>query len=180
MCNRHPRNGSDWVQAVAFNPVNPDQLASASDDKSIKIWSLKDGQCQQTLQGHSAPVTQVEFLDDGTLVSCDSRGSTKFWDIATGTAKAEVPGQKFTFSKAASGTEQRAGRFLVTSEGDLVLVHQADGGEASDVNKVPVAFFLAPALSIPVSTVACVGEHIGIGCKSGAVIHLRAPWLVKA
>jgi WD40 repeat protein len=53
MCNRHPRNGSDWVKAVAFNPVNPDQLASASDDKSIEIWSLKDGQCLQTLEGHS-------------------------------------------------------------------------------------------------------------------------------
>jgi len=124
----------------------------------------------------------VEFLDDGTLVSCDSRGSTKFWDISTGTAKAEVPGEKFTFSKAAvskaaAGSEQRAGRFLVTSQGDLVLVHLADGGETSDAKKVPVAFFRAPS---PVKTIACTGEYIGVGCSSGAVLHLRAAWLVEA
>ena len=122
-------------------------------------------------------VTQVKFEDDGTLVSCSSDGSTKRWDVSTGKAKDEVPGEKFVFSEAAAGSEQRVGRFLITSKGDLVLVHQADGGEASDVNKVPVAFFLAPS---PIRTVACAGEHIGIGCESGAVIHLRAPWLVES
>jgi len=119
----------------------------------------------------------VEFLDDGTLVSCDRRGSTKFWDISTGTAKAEVPGEKFTFSMAAAGSEQRAGRFLVTSQGDLVLVHLADGGEANDAKKVPVAFFRAPS---PIASISCTGEYIGVGCSSGAVLHLRAAWLVEA
>ena len=88
-----------------------------------------------------------------------------------------MPGEKFTFSKAAAGSEQRAGRFLVTSKGDLVLVYHADGGEANDAKKVPVAFFRAPS---PVCTVACAGEHIGIGCESGAVLALRATWLVEA
>ena len=70
----------------------------------------------------------MEFQDDATLVSCSVDGSTKFWDISTGTPKTEVPGEKFTFSEAAAGTEQRVGRFLVTSKGDMVLVHHADGG----------------------------------------------------
>ena len=119
----------------------------------------------------------MEFRDEGTLVSCSADGSTKFWDISTGTAKAEVPGEKFTFSKAAAGSEQRAGRFLVTSEGDLVLVYHADGGEANDAKKVPVAFFRAPS---PIASISCSGEHIGVGCSSGAVLHLRAAWLVEA
>jgi WD40 repeat protein len=123
----------------------------------------------------------VEFLDDGTLASSSNDGSTKFWDISTGTPKTDVPGKTFTFSKAAAGTapgtEQRAGRYIITAEGDLLLVHHADGGEASDAKKVPVAFFRAPS---PVRTVACAGEHIGIGCESGAVIHLRASWLVES
>ena len=119
----------------------------------------------------------MEFLDDGTLVSCDRYGSTKFWDISTGTAKAGVPGEKFAFSKAAAGSEQRAGRFLVTSQGDLVLVYHADGGEANDAKKVPVAFFRAPS---PVETIACTGEYIGVGCQSGAVLHLRDASLLVA
>ena len=118
----------------------------------------------------------MEFLDNGTVVSCSEDGSTKFWDISTGTPKTEVPGETFTFSKAAAGSEQRAGRFLVASQGDLVLVFQADSGEASDLKKAPVAFFRAPS---PIGTIACTGEHIGVGCKSGAVLHLRAAWLVE-
>ena len=119
----------------------------------------------------------MEFEDDGTLVSSSNDGSTKRWDVSTGKFKDEVPGEKFTFSKAAAGSEQRAGRFLVTSQGDLVLVHLADGGEANDAKKVPVAFFRAPS---PVQTIACTGEYIGVGCSSGAVLHLRAAWLVEA
>ena len=118
----------------------------------------------------------MEFLDDGTLVSCDTKGSTKLWEVSSGQCKDVVHGEQFTFSKAA-GSEQRTGRFLIMTEGDLVLVHQTDGGEASDTKQVPVAFFRAPS---PVRTVACAGEHIGIGCESGAVIHLRASWLVES
>ena len=118
----------------------------------------------------------MEFLDDGTLASSSDDGSTKFWDISTGTPKTDVPGKTFTFSKAAAGSEQRAGRFLITAEGDLVLVFQADSGEASDLKKAPVAFFRAPS---PIGTIACTGEHIGVGCESGAVLHLRAAWLVE-
>ena len=46
-------NGSDYVNAVTFNPKDEDQLASASDDGTIMVWSLADGQCKQTLRGHS-------------------------------------------------------------------------------------------------------------------------------
>ena len=99
----------------------------------------------------------MEFLDGSTLVSCDANGSTKFWDISTGTPKTDVPGKTFTFSKAAAGTEQRAGRYIITAEGDLLLVHHADGGEASDAKKVPVAFFRAPSR---IQTISCMGEHI--------------------
>ena len=118
----------------------------------------------------------MEFQDDATLVSCSRDGSTKFWDISTGTPKTEVPGENFTFSNATAGTEQRTGHFLVTAKDNLVLVYHADR-EANDGKKEAVAFFNAPS---PVQSIACTGDQIGVGCKSGAVLHLRAPWLVEA
>ena len=118
----------------------------------------------------------MEFLDGSTLVSADSSGSTKFWDVSTFTCKDTVAGEQFISSTSSFGTEQRAGRFLVASKDDMVLVHHhADGGEASDGEKAPVAFFRAPA---PVQTISFSGDKIGVGCTSGAVLHLRAPWLV--
>ena len=109
----------------------------------------------------------MEFLDGSTLVSCSDDGSTKFWDIATGMLKTEVPGEKFTFSKAAAGSEQRAGRFLVTSQGDLVLVHLADGGGPSDAKKAPVASFRA--------TLTVRGVHFSSQNCIQADIHSPSP-----
>ena len=45
-------NGSGYVRAVAFNPKKDTELVSASDDCTLKVWSLADGQCKQTLRGH--------------------------------------------------------------------------------------------------------------------------------
>ena len=76
----------------------------------------------------------MEFLDGSTLVSASYDGSIKVWDVASGTPKDTVAGEKFTFSKAAAGTEQRAGQFLVTAKDNLVLVYHADR-EANDGKK---------------------------------------------
>ena len=45
-------NGSNCVNAVAFNPKKDNEVVSASSDCTIKVWSLADGQCKQTLDGH--------------------------------------------------------------------------------------------------------------------------------
>ena len=43
---------SGEVNDVKFDPLNGNRLASASDDKTIKLWDLSSGTCQATLQGH--------------------------------------------------------------------------------------------------------------------------------
>ncbi len=52
------------------------------------------------LTGHTDWVTQVEFIDADTVVSSSDDGTTRAWDVATGTQKAEFEGDKFSFTKS--------------------------------------------------------------------------------
>jgi WD40 repeat protein len=65
------------IQQVIFSPDSK-LIASASDDKTIKLWNLK-GQELQTFLGHSKPVSGIAFSDDKTLVSSSWDRTIRFW-----------------------------------------------------------------------------------------------------
>ena len=121
-------------------------------------------------------VTTVEFVDDHTLVSADGDGKTKVWNIATGQEKTEaLGGSKFALSKGKGDRKQQAGRFVCTSEGDLLLIHLLADVKAANAARAPVAFFRAPS---PILALDCQGAEIALGCQSGAVLLLRAAVLL--
>ncbi len=61
------------------------QIASGSDDKTVKIWDLATGQCSATLSGHGNSVTAVAWSADGSRIASGSYDETvKIWDSATG------------------------------------------------------------------------------------------------
>ena len=127
----------------------------------------------------------MEFANDNTLVSTDSIGKTKVWNIATGEEKTEaLAGSKFALSKGKGDRKkQQVGRFVCTAEGDLLLIHLLsdveEGGDkaakAAKTTRAPVAFFRAPS---PIQALDCQGAEIALGCQSGAVLLLRAAVLL--
>ena len=70
---------TDWITSVAFSPGGS-TLASASRDKTIRLWDVRTGADLQTLSGHTGWVNSIAFSPDGfILASGSSDGMILLW-----------------------------------------------------------------------------------------------------
>lgn len=68
---------------MVFSPDDT-RLASASTDKTIRLWDSRTGREIQTLRGHTKEVTALAFSFDGSLIASDSSDKTvRLWNFDT-------------------------------------------------------------------------------------------------
>ncbi|KAI9785195.1 MAG: hypothetical protein M1839_000833 [Geoglossum umbratile] len=76
--------GDETANSVAFSH-NSAWLASASNDRTIKIWDVSSGDCLRTLKGRSSYVNSVAFSRDSIwLASASGDQTVKIWDASNG------------------------------------------------------------------------------------------------
>lgn len=78
---RELRSGAQRVGVVSFSP-DGNLLAAPSEDKTVRIWSVDDGELRATLLGHTTGVVCTDFGSDGRwLLSGTRDGVVKLWDL---------------------------------------------------------------------------------------------------
>jgi len=137
------RGHLDQIYGVAFSPDGR-RIATASYDRTAKVWDPATGEELLTLTGHLAAVTSVAFSPDGRRLLTGSTDATaRLWDALSG--KEIMPPLKAHRSDIWSAAFSPDGRQIITggcdrtakvcdaANGNLLLTLK---GHEADVNVV--------------------------------------------
>ncbi|KAF3314561.1 hypothetical protein TWF173_004645 [Orbilia oligospora] len=123
---------TDWVLSVAFS-TDGKMLASASSDRTIRLWDATTGVLLQTLEGHSNWVRSIAFNSKMLASGSDDR-TVKLWDPNTGVLLRTLEGHEENVhcialstdgKMLASGSEDRTVKLWNPNTG--VLLHTLKG-----------------------------------------------------
>jgi len=127
---------TEQVLALKLNEKG-DQLASASQDKTILVWSMHTGKCIRRLRGHAAAVYCLDAEGD-VLVSGSADKTILTWKFSTGESLISITGHKGTIycvkligNVLLSGSADRSIKVWDVKTGELINSLEGHTGSVS-------------------------------------------------
>ena len=109
---------TSFVRAVAYSS-REDQIASCSNDRTVRLWDAKSGISKHILTDHTDAVTCVAFSPQGDQVASASDDKTiRIWESVTGECLQTLCGHSGTFTSAAYAPN---GKQILSGSKDLTV-----------------------------------------------------------
>jgi WD40 repeat protein len=103
------------VNGVAYSPDGK-RVATASSDKTAKIWDAATGHLLLTLHGHTGRINGIAYSPDGArLATAGEDGTVRQWDATNGQELANFQGRSGSINGIAYASD---GRRLATANAD--------------------------------------------------------------
>ena len=109
---------TDSISRIVFSPDGK-TLASASGDRTIRLWDVATGTRQHTLSGHESWIPSIAFSHNGlALASADSDGKIRLWDVTTGQYRVTLEGHSSSVRSVAFSPD---GKTLASASSDRTI-----------------------------------------------------------
>ncbi|KAJ6118764.1 NACHT nucleoside triphosphatase [Penicillium samsonianum] len=117
------------------------RLASASDDKTVRIRDPVTGQSVLTLEGHSEWINSIAWSQDGSRLASASRDTTgRIWDVVTGQSVLILKGHSDQVTSVA--WSQDGSRLASASDDETVRIWDPVTGQCSSTLHISSPGFL--------------------------------------
>ena len=106
------------VTRIVFS-VDGSMLASASEDRTIRLWNIATRTHKHTLTGHTSYIHSIAFSPDGrTLASGSGNGKIRLWNATTGQYRVTLEGHRNEVSSVAFSPD---GKTLASGSSDRTI-----------------------------------------------------------
>lgn len=129
-----PKGHTSNIKMAVYNPQLP-IVATASNDKTVKLWDIASGKLINTFSGHVGGVNHIKFSPNGRILAAASDTLIYLWNVMNGQLMAKYsttykPVSNFFFSSASD-------RFIYQKTKNSFSIHNLNTGHLISRHTVP-------------------------------------------